>query len=220
MISPFMVMEKKSLPQVLAIVTLLVFSSVLASQNVIAHEERLYTIGNKDYWITVGSINEPIFVDDKSGAEAFIALADPADPLNSNSNGTTNVEGLEQTIKFEISAGDKKKELQVEPAWQDPGHYEATFFPTIETTYNYTLFGTINNVSVSFDFHCVPGGVEGEELQDNSTKQILEGVTLKAQRGGFGCPSSRADAGFPEPYVSNNELVNMINELRGNSTSK
>jgi hypothetical protein len=213
-------MEKKSLPQVLAIATLLVFSSVLASQNVIAHEERLYTIGNKDYWITVGSINEPIFVDDKSGAEAFIALADPADPLNSNSNGTTNVEGLEQTIKFEISAGDKKKELQVEPAWQDPGHYEATFFPTIETTYNYTLFGTINNVSVSFDFQCVPGGVEGEESQDNSTKQILEGVTLKAQGGGFGCPSSRADAGFPEPYVSNNELVNMINELRGNSTSK
>ena len=121
-------MEKKSLPQVLAIATLLIFSSVLASQNVIAHEERLYTIGDKDYWITVGSINEPIFVDDKSGAEAFIALADPADPLNSNSNGTTNVEGLEQTIKFEISAGDKKKELQVESAWQDPGHYEATFF--------------------------------------------------------------------------------------------
>lgn len=213
-------MEKKSLLQVLAIATLLVFSSVLASQNVIAHEERLYTIGNKDYWITVGSINEPIFVDDKSGAEAFIALADPADPLNSNSNGTTNVEGLEQTIKFEISAGAKKKELQVEPAWQDPGHYEATFFPTIETMYNYTLFGTINNVSVSFDFQCVPGGVEGEESQDNSTKQISEGVTLKAQRGGFGCPPSRADAGFPEPYVSNNELVNMINELRGNSTSK
>lgn len=213
-------MRKKSLPQVLALATVLVFSSVLATQNVVAHEERLYTIGDKDYWVTVGSINEPVFIDDKSGAEAFIALADPADPLNSDSNGTTNVDGLEQSIKFEISAGDKKKELQVEPAYQDPGHYEATFFPTIETTYNYTLFGTINNVSVSFDFQCVPGGVEGEESQDNSTKQISEGVTLKAQRGGFGCPASRADVGFPEPYVSNNELVNMIKELGGNSTSK
>jgi hypothetical protein len=213
-------MRKKSLPQVLALATVLVFSSVLATQNVIAHEERLYTIGDKDYWITVGSINEPVFIDDKSGAEAFIALADPADPLNSDSNGTTNVDGLEKTLKFEISAGDKKKELQVEPAWQDPGHYEATFYPTIETTYNYRLFGTMNNVSISFDFQCVPGGVGEEESQDNTTKQISEGVTLKALRGGFGCPESRADAGFPEPYVSDNELVNMIKELGGNSTSK
>jgi hypothetical protein len=193
---------------------------VLASQNVIAHEERLYTIGDKDYWITVGSINEPVFIDDKSGAEAFIALADPADPLNSDSNGTTNVEGLEKTIKFEISAGDKKKEIEVEPAWQDPGHYEATFYPTIETTYDYRLFGAINNVTVSLDFQCVPSGVGEEESQNNSTKQISEGVTLKAQRGGFGCPASRADVGFPEPYVSDNELVNMIKELSGNSTSK
>jgi hypothetical protein len=213
-------MKKKSLPQVLAVATILVFPSVLASQNVIAHEERLYTIGDKDYWITVGSINEPVFIDDKSGAEAFIALADPADPLNSDSNGTTNVEGLEKTIKFEISAGDKKKEIEVEPAWQDPGHYEATFYPTIETTYNYRLFGAINNVTVSLDFQCALGEVGEEESQDNSTKQISEGVTLKAQRGGFGCPASRADVGFPEPYVSDNELVNMIKELSGNSTSK
>jgi hypothetical protein len=220
MTSRLVPMKKKSLPQVLAVATILVFPSVLASQNVIAHEERLYTIGDKDYWITVGSINEPVFIDDKSGAEAFIALADPADPLNSDSNGTTNVEGLEKTIKFEISAGDKKKEIEVEPAWQDPGHYEATFYPTIETTYNYRLFGAINNVTVSLDFQCALGEVGEEESQDNSTKQISEGVTLKAQRGGFGCPASRADVGFPEPYVSDNELVNMIKELSGNSTSK
>ena len=213
-------MKKRSLMESITIATVLVTSSVLASQSAFGHEERLYTIGDKDYWITVGSMNEPAFVDDKSGAEAFIVLADPADPLNSDSNGTKKVEGLEKDLKFEITAGDKKKEIQVEPAWQDPGHYEATFFPTIETTYNYTLLGTINNVSISFPFQCVPGGVEGEESQDNSTKQISEGVTLKAERGGFGCPASRADVGFPEPYVSNSELINMIKELRGNSTGK
>ena len=58
-----------------------------------------YTRG-KDYWITVGSINEPVFVDDK-GAEAFISLADPSDSLNSDANGTKNVEGLEKTIKVQ-----------------------------------------------------------------------------------------------------------------------
>jgi len=52
-----------------------------------AHENRLYNIGNKDYWITVGSINESVFVDDKSGAEVFIKAADTSSPLNSNANG-------------------------------------------------------------------------------------------------------------------------------------
>jgi len=49
-----------------------------------AHENKLYNIGNKDYWITVGSINEPVFVDDKSGAEVFIKAADTSSPLDSN----------------------------------------------------------------------------------------------------------------------------------------
>ena len=203
----------------MAILTaIMMSSSMLVVSSAYAHEGRLYSIGDKDYWISVGSINEPVFVDDKSGAEAFVSLADPSDPLNSDANGTKNIEGLEKTIKFEISAGAKKKELAVEPAWRDPGHYEATFYPTIETTYNYTLFGTINNVTVSLDYQCIPGGVE-EGTQENATKQISEGVTLKAQRGGFGCPASRADAGFPEPYVSDNEMASMIKEWQRSQNS-
>jgi len=184
-------------------------------QDTSAHENRLYNIGNKDYWITVGSINEPVFVDDKSGAEVFVKTADPSSPLDSNANGTKMVEGLEKDLKFEISAGDKKKVFVVEPAWNDPGHYEAVFYPTVETTYNYRLFGTINNVTLSLDFQCQTA--EGEGNQDNSTKQVSEGVIQKAQRGGFGCITSRSDVSFPEPYISNNELVGMLNQT-GNST--
>jgi hypothetical protein len=191
------------------------FSST--AQDTWAHESRLYNIGNKEYWITVGSIGEPVFVDDKSGAEAFIRTADPANPLDRNANGTKMVEGLERDLKFEVSAGDKKKIFEIEPAFDDPGHYEAFFYPTIETTYNYRLFGTINNVTVNFDFQCQT--TEGEGNQDNSTKQISEGVVQKAQRGGFGCITSRTDVSFPEPYVSNNELVDMLNQTKGNSTS-
>jgi hypothetical protein len=211
-------MEVKTKLTIISILVSIMFGSLYSAtmQNVFAHESRLYSIGNKDYWITVGSIGEPVFVDDKSGAEAFISTADPANPLDSDSNGTKMMEGLEKTLKFEISAGDKKKVFEIEPAWNDPGHYEAVFYPTVETTYNYRLFGTINNVSVSFDFQCQTS--EGEGQQENSTKQISEGVTQKAQRGGFGCIDSRADVGFPEPYVSNNELVHMINKTKGNST--
>lgn len=186
-------------------------------QFVSAHESRLYSIGNQDYWITVGSINEPVFVDDESGAEAFIRIADPTNPLDSNANGTKTVDGLEKTLKFEISAGDKKKVFEIEPAFNESGHYEAVFYPTIETTYNYRLFGTINNVTVSLDYQCQTA--EGEGKQDNSTKQISDGVIQKAQRGGFGCITSRADVSFPESYISNNELASMINQTKGNSTS-
>ncbi|HEY7757306.1 MAG TPA: hypothetical protein VIA08_03650 [Nitrososphaeraceae archaeon] len=191
------------------------FSSTV--QDTWAHESRLYNIGNKDYWITVGSIGEPVYVDDKSGAEAFIRTADPSNPLDRNANGTKMIEGLERDLKFEVSAGDKKKIFEIEPAFDDPGHYEAFFYPTIETTYNYRLFGTINNVTVNFDFQCQT--TEGEGNQDNSTKQISEDVVQKAQRGGFGCITSRADVSFPEPYVSNNELVGMLNQTKANSTS-
>ena len=191
------------------------FSSTV--QDTWAHESRLYNIGNKDYWITVGSIGEPVYVDDKSGAEAFIRTADPSNPLDRNANGTKMIEGLENDLKFEVSAGDKKKIFEIEPAFDDPGHYEAFFYPTIETTYNYRLFGTINNVTVNFDFQCQT--TEGEGNQDNSTKQISEGVVQKAQRGGFGCITSRTEVSFPEPYVSNNELVGMLNQTKVNSTS-
>lgn len=196
----------------------IIFGSLysVSIQSLSAHESRLYTIGNQDYWITVGSIEEPVFVDDKSGAEAFIRKADPANPLDRNANGTQLIEGLEKTLKFEISAGDKKKVFEIEPAFNDSGHYEAVFYPTVETTYNYRLFGTINNVTISFDFQCQTA--EGEGQQDNSTKQISEGVTQKAQRGGFGCVTSRADVAFPEPYISNDELVNIINQTKTNST--
>jgi len=165
----------------------------------------------------VGSIGEPVYVDDKSGAEAFIRTADPSNLLDRNANGTKMIEGLERDLKFEVSAGDKKKIFEIEPAFDDPGHYEAFFYPTIETTYNYRLFGTINNVTVNFDFQCQT--TEGEGNQDNSTKQISEGVVQKAQRGGFGCITSRTEVSFPEPYVSNNELVGMLNQTKVNSTS-
>jgi hypothetical protein len=208
---PFMILT--------SLLTILVgggLNSVL--QDTSAHENRLYSIGNKDYWITVGSINEPVYVDDKSGAEAFIRSADPSNPLDRNANGTKMIEGLEKDLKFEISAGDKKKVFEIEPAFNDPGHYESFFYPTIETAYKYRLFGTINNVTVDFDFQCQT--TEGEGNQDNSTKQISDGVVQKAQRGGFGCITSRADVSFPEPYISNNEIVGMLNQTKGNSTGK
>ncbi len=196
---------------VIMMMTILLVSSYLLHQNVYAHQRQLFTIGNTDYLFVVGSLNEPIFVDDKTGVDFAAYSPDPNDPVDSKANGTKPIEGLENILKVELAAGDKKKVLNFEPAYQNPGHYEAVFFPTIETTYNYTLFGNINDTNFRATWTCSPA--EGEPLSDNSTVQISDDVIRKAMLGSFGCPQPRTDLGFPEPYLTNNEIVKKLNEL-------
>ena len=196
---------------VIMVMTIVLVSSYLLHQNVYAHQRQLFTIGDTDYLFVVGSLNEPIFVDDKTGVDFAAYSPDPNDPVDSKANGTKPIEGLENILKVELAAGDKKKVLDFEPAYQNPGHYEAVFFPTIETTYNYTLFGNINGTDFRATWTCSPA--EGEPLSNNSTVQISDDVIRKAMLGSFGCPQPRTDLGFPEPYLTNNEIVKKLNEL-------
>jgi hypothetical protein len=64
-------------------------------------------------------------------------------------------------LKVDISAGAKNKTLDFEPAFRDPCHYEAPFYPTVETTFNYTVFGNINGT----DFRLLGLVVLEEERQ-------------------------------------------------------
>ena len=196
---------------VIMMMTILLVSSYLLHQNVYAHQRQLFTIGNTDYLFVVGSLNEPIFLDDKTGVDFAAYSPDPNDPVDSKANGTKPIEELENILKVELAAGDKKKVLNFEPAYQNPGHYEAVFFPTIETTYNYTLFGNINGTDFRATWTCSPA--EGEPLSDNSTVQIYDDVIRKTMLGSFGCPQPITDLGFPETYLTNNEIVKKLNEL-------
>ena len=200
--------------------TLLLFASVVNTQFAFAHQRQLFTIGDKDYLFVVGSVNEPVFVDDKSGVELFAYWPNASDPVNSQANGTRPIEGLEKMLKVEISAGDKNKTLDFEPAFRDPGHYEAPFFPTIETTYNYRLFGDINGTAFNATWTCSPAGGDETPISDNSTTQLSQGVTRKSIMGSFGCPLPRTDAGFPEPYMSNVEIQKMLSRSENSTGMK
>ncbi|MGH9964477.1 MAG: hypothetical protein ACRD5E_06585 [Nitrososphaeraceae archaeon] len=210
-------MDNKNLAatSVLSISMLLILASI-GLQSASGHERRLYTIGDQDYLFVVGSMNEPAFVDDKSGVEVAAWLPDPADPMNSQANGTKPVEGL--TLKVDVSAGAKNMTLDLEPAFRDPGHYETIFYPTVPTTYSYTVYGDINGTAFRDTFTCSPAG-ESEPAQDNSTVTVSDGITRIGQSGGFGCIESRADISFPEQFISNYELQQMINELKGSSNA-
>ena len=200
-----------ALATVLALVILVSFVSV--TPQAFAHQRQLYTIGGQDYLIVIGSLNEPIFVDDKSGVELRVLRADPNNPMNSSAEGAAPVEGLEETLQVELGAGNVTRVLQLEPAFGELGAYEAPFYPTVATTLTYRIFGTINNTPVDVTFTCTPTGEAGATA-DNSTVQISEGVVRKGIEGGYGCPAPLSDAGFPEPLVSNNEIVTTLEQLR------
>ncbi|MGH9974322.1 MAG: hypothetical protein ACRD8Z_00585 [Nitrososphaeraceae archaeon] len=210
-------MENKNLAVSIVVSTsmILIFASI-GTHSISGHEGRLYTIGDQDYLFFVGSMNEPAFVDDRSGVEMFAYWPNPTDPMNSGANGTKPIEGL--TLKADVSAGGKNMTLDLEPAFGDPGHYEATFYPTVPTTYTYTVYGDINGTAFRDAFACSPAG-ESEPAQDNSTVTVSDGVTRIGKSGGFGCIESRADISFPEQSVSNYELQQMVNELRGSSNT-
>jgi hypothetical protein len=76
-----------------------------------AHQRQLYNIGGNDYLIVIGSLNEPIFVDDRTGVLICAYFnADPNDPMNSRASGATPVEGLEETLQVEIVCRNERQE--------------------------------------------------------------------------------------------------------------
>ena len=73
------------------------------------------------------------------------------------------------------------------------------------------MFGNINGTEFRATWTCSPA--ESEPISDNSTQQISEGVIRKAIIGSFPCPQSPTDLGFPEPYLTNNEISKKLNEV-------
>ena len=174
-----------------------------------AHQRALYNINCQDYLFVIGSLNEPVSVDDKTGVEFRAMYPDPANPTDSRANGSQPVTGLEETLKVEVLAGDKNLTSNLEPSFGELGSYESEpFYPTVPTTFDYRIYGNINGTAFDVTFSCNPAGGEAAQ-SDNSTVQISEGVERKALLGGFGCPEERV--GFPEPYVSQYEVNQEIN---------
>ncbi|MEK7650116.1 MAG: hypothetical protein AAB367_04150 [Patescibacteria group bacterium] len=170
-----------------------------------AHEHHVYKIGNNLYEFTVGSLAEPIAVDDKTGVELRVKKLGAA-PAHEDDHGAAAghdeegapVTGLEQTLKVELTAGGKSKELALTPAYNDPGAYRAVFVPTVMTTYTYRFKGTIDGVAVDLSFTCNPAGHPRAE-DDNTMIKMTDAVARMSKGGAFGCPMAKADLGFPEP---------------------
>lgn len=179
-----------------------------------AHERDTFKIGDKYYLLTVGSLNEPFIVDSISGVDLRVSqLSGPGgDGAGSAAGKGTPVTGLERTLKVELAAGDKRETLPFEPSDKAPGAYAAIFIPTVQTTYSYRIFGTIDNNSVDLTFTCVTGEVS-ESAEDNSQLKVSGSTTRLRKIGAFGCPDSKKTMGFPEPSLSSYEMNQSLQNL-------
>ena len=190
----------------LKLITLAVVPCIVAPLT-LAHERDTYKIGKSYYLIVVGSLNEPFIVDNLSGVDLRVTQV-PEPVANGTTNATSNgapVSGLEQTLKVELGAGDKRETLPLDPSDRAPGSYSATFIPTVQTTYSYRIFGNIHGDPVNLVFTCAPGEVS-ESTEDNSPMKVSEIVTRLRKVGAFACPAPRKNLGFPEPSLSSYDL--------------
>jgi hypothetical protein len=185
-----------------------------------AHERDTFKVGDKYYLLIVGSLNEPFIVDNISGVDLRVSrVPEPVGKGASDAAGKgTPVTGLERTLKVELAAGDKKETLAFAPSDKTPGSYAANFIPTVQTTYSYRIFGTIDSNSVDLTFTCVSGEVS-ESAEDNSQVKLANSITRLRKIGAFGCPASKRSMGFPEPSLSSYELNQSVQSLLGGDES-
>jgi hypothetical protein len=88
-----------------------------------------------DYEIEFGWQVEPAYAGVYNGPELTIHNAASEEPVT----------GAEETLKLKVKFGSKTKQLALEPAWNDPGHYLAYMTPTRPGDYAFELTGTISS---------------------------------------------------------------------------
>lgn len=179
-------MQKKliwiALSGLLICASLLVFRTTQVS----AHEGR--EVG--EYEIHFGWQNEPAIAGVNNGPELFI-----------HKHGATEedevaVEGAEQTLKLKVTFGGQSKELALEPAWQDPGHYIAHLTPTRPGDYSFELTGVISPTEEMTETTAMTGTVELTGTETISPTIVNE--TFTSADGQFSSVEPASDVLFPD----------------------
>ncbi len=174
-----------------------------------AHERQVFDVDDRLYLFTVGSINEPISIDDRSGVDLRVQLADPRNvgqPLPT----PRPIEGLNTSLQVEVIAGGKKRLLPLEPVFRDPGAYRATFIPTIATSYTYRVFGQLDEGQpIDVLFTCNSEG-HVQTADDKSKVNISDNLRRTFKSGSFDCPRSANTIQFPEETSTNHETDHKI----------
>lgn len=118
--------------------------TVLISAGATAHERR--TLG--EYEVVVGFLNEPAIVEEPNGLDFRVQRG--------SGDGAEPVEGLAGALQAEVIYGGQTMELELEPAFGQPGAYRAEFIPTAEGAYTFHITGNIEGMEFDEQFTSGP----------------------------------------------------------------
>jgi hypothetical protein len=125
---------------------LLIAIALLAPSATLAHEHR--EVGPFEF--TVGFMHEPAFEHEQNGIWLRVERHDSGEP----------VEGLAGSLRAEVIKGAQQRELELRPAWNEPGVYTAVFYPTEPGDYTFRFTGEIEGQAVDESFTSSPGGFD------------------------------------------------------------
>lgn len=122
-----------------------------------AHAHGHTSVG--DYSLVIGFHNEPAYQGEPNGLDLFVT----------NSKTNENVTGLSSTLKVEITYGESKKALELEPQWGQEGAYTAYVLPTEAGNYTWRIFGTIKGTPVDVSMTSSPKTFSAVQPKANVT---------------------------------------------------
>jgi hypothetical protein len=136
-----------------------------------AHEHR--AVGN--YEFVVGWVNEPTLANEPNGLSLRITFFENGVPEGESEETEAEgvpVEGAEETVQAEIivGGGAETKELTLEPAFNDPGHYEGLAIPTLAGEYTFHISGSIDGFEFDETFNSGPNTFSS--VEDPATLQF------------------------------------------------
>lgn len=125
-----------------------------------AHEHR--DVG--EYSLVVGFLNEPALAGEPNGLDLRVSRhAESAMPSAEGEHADEEeagvpVEGLEETLKAEVSFGGgvDTMPLELEPRFGQPGAYVAHFIPTRSGDYSFRIYGSIEGFEIDERFDSGP----------------------------------------------------------------
>jgi hypothetical protein len=154
-----------------------VVSSFLAGTNIaLGHERR--NVG--PYTFVVGWINEP----------AYVSFMNSLDLTVSETSGGKAVEGLDKTLKADVTYGGltTPQPLTIAARFGQPGKYSGYVLPTKVGEYTFHITGTIGTMNIDEKFQSGPGR--------------------------FGSIESTDPLQYPQKVVSNAELADRLDQLQ------
>jgi hypothetical protein len=142
-----------------------------------AHESR--RVG--PYEFVVGWYDEPVYTGVKNGPEVFISDFQSGEPIT---------EQVPAELEVEVIFEDASTTQTMEPAFDDPSHFEAQVVPTRPGEYTFHVTGTVGNTEIDEEFTSGPdtfgSPVDLREVQfpvqDPTTAELAERMDQELAR--------------------------------------